>query len=390
MAYKSIQEMIDDIAGYNARIEEIPNVFEVHNDYLIDGMAADNFIAGYKAYHDLIKQLNADMIASPESFGLVAADKNGVVKPVNQFQFPYLWLFIALARSGEVKRGVLYVSGTIFLEYTKGRKLGAIVTYPRNIDAMMKKLSEYGFEINNYVCDEAADFMVEYKPNLYLLPTIKASTLSRYQEKSIVCDYACFNALMFKTAPKEKMHFSDIYTAKLMPQEHVDRVNAIINEFATIGLSPSAERHHNYTDGWMKFGTYFQFYYGTRVSHPVFETNGIHAIMNIRGLYNHEKYLETLPEKYLNIIKNQMKCRGCRCKNDKCKRKHAEDSIYKCIGCGFPESECVGRRTQILFGEKRIWCDSLGLVFSTDMEDIPYAVDIIANIHGKKRRKQKH
>jgi len=93
---------------------------------------------------------------------------------------------------------------------------------------------------------EPTDFKVEYKANPYLLSVIKASTLSKYQEKCLVCDYACFNALMFKTAPKERMSFSDTHTAKVMPLQSVDIVNTIINEFAKIGFSPVSECHHNY------------------------------------------------------------------------------------------------------------------------------------------------
>jgi len=214
MVYKSAQEMIDMIIEYNSEIEEIPDVFEVHHDYLIDGMTDENFIDGYKAYHNLIKRLNKDMINTPEAFGLLSVDKKGVAKPVNKFQFPFLWLFIALARSGDVKNGILHVNGSTFIEYIKGKKLGAIATYPRNIDSMVKKLSEYGFVISNYHHGEAADFTMSFAENPYLLPAIKASTLSRYQEKSIVCDYACFNARMFKTAPADRMDFSDTHTAK--------------------------------------------------------------------------------------------------------------------------------------------------------------------------------
>ena len=377
MAYTTVRAMIDDLIEYNAEIEEVSDIFKVHHDYLIEGMTVDNFITGYKAYRDLIKQLNTDMIVCPDSFGLLAADKKGVAKPVNGFQFPFLWLFIALARSGEVRNGILHVDGTMFFEYTKGKKMGAIATYPRNIDSMMKKLSDYGFSISNYSHGEAVDFTVAFTNNPYILSAIKASTLTRYQEKSIVCDYACFNALMFKTAPKEKMSFSNTHTAKKMKTEYVDRANAIINGFASIGLSPAAERHHNYGVGWMKFGVYFQFYYGV---------DGLHGILNIHDLYNHEKYLETLPEKYLNIIKGNLKCRGCVCKNDNCKHKHREDGIIKCRDCGL--SACKWRRTDELFGEKRIWCNSsnyLGLNYPTNIEDIPYAVDIITNIHGKKK-----
>jgi len=377
MAYKSAQEMIDMISEYNSEIEEVPDVFEVHCDYLIDGMTAENFIVGYKAYHSLMKRLNTDMIATPEDFGLLSVDKKGVAKPVNKFQFPFLWLFIALARSGEVRNGMLYVNGATFIEYAKGKKLGAITTYPRNIDSMINKLPKYGFDISNYHHGEATDFTMSFAENPYLLPAIKASILSRYQEKSIVCDYACFNVRMFKTAPADRMDFSDTHTARKMPKEYMDRVNAIIEGFASIGLSPAAERHHKYWVGWMKFGVYFQFYYGV---------DGVHGILNIHSVPTHEKYLATLPDKYLTLIKNNLGCRGCRCKNEECKHKNAE--ARKCKACQPTVSACHGRQTVHLFGKERVLCNPSGYMminFPTCIEDIPHAVDIIATIHGKKR-----
>jgi len=47
MPYKSTQEMIDAIKYYDSVIEEIPDVFEVCHEYLIDGMTTADFIVGY-------------------------------------------------------------------------------------------------------------------------------------------------------------------------------------------------------------------------------------------------------------------------------------------------------------------------------------------------------
>ena len=357
MGYKSTQEMLDAINAYNTAIEDIPETFQVHCDYLIDSMTAKDFIAGYKTYCSTIKQLNADMVKHPESFGLVTTDKKGDIKPAIQIHYPYLWLFIALARSGEVKYGKLYVTGAEFLEYTCGKKLGSHGAYPKNVDTLIAKLSDYGFDVTGYKHGEPVDFTVSFKADPFLLPAIKATTLSRCQEKSLVSDYACFNALMFKTAPMEKMHFSDTHTAKIMQPQLVEAVSVIISEFASIGISPSAERHHHHDIGWMKFGTYYQIYY---------RADRLDGIINIHDICKHEKYIETLPEKYLNIIKESM-FRGC-------------------TGCA--KGECHARKAVELFGKKKVYCiHSYSMFhFPTDLEDIPVIVDIIAHIHGKKRR----
>jgi len=356
MGYQSVQEMIAALKDYNATIEETPITFEVHHEFLIDEMTVNDFAAGYKSYRNMIIRLNTDMVASPESFGLVVCNKSGVLKPVNAIHYPYLWLFIALALSGEIKDGMLYVNGSEFLEYTKGKSLGSHNSYPKNIGSLMCKLQEYNFNVTGYKHGENADFTVENKESTYLLPVIKASTLTPYQSMSLVSDYACFNFLMFKTSPKEKMIFADTHTAKIMPPQFVKNINTIIGEFGKIGLAPSAERHHKHTDGWMKF-KYYQVYYGT---------DGLCAILDIHDLYNHEKYLETLSEKYLNLIKENLKCKGCK------------------------KGDCKWRRTDELFGKKRVWCNSSGYLrfyFPTDTIDTICAADIIANIHGKKKTK---
>ncbi|MCL2013818.1 MAG: hypothetical protein FWG69_02380 [Oscillospiraceae bacterium] len=351
MAYKSTQEMIDHLKHYNFIIEKIPETFEVHGEYLIDGMIAGDFILGYKEYRDLIKNLNERMIASPESFGLVA-DKKGIEKPVNTIHYPYLWLFIALARSGEVRKGLLYVNGAEFLAYAKGKTLGSHNAYPKNIESMINKLSEYGFDITGYKHREPVDFTIEYKSNPYLLPVIKASTLSQYQAKSLVSDYACFNALMFKTAPKEKMLFPDTHTAKLMPQHLIEFITTAISEFGKIGLNQMAERHHKHNEGWMKF-KYYQIYYSP---------NNIFTLFDITNHEIHEKYLESLPEKYFNTIKDHINCKTCR-------------------------KNCKTLRVGELFGKKRAWCNSSRLRFPCDdINDISIVIDIITTLYGKKSR----
>ena len=173
------------------------------------------------------------------------------------------------------------------------------------------------------------------------------------------------------------MDFSDTHTAKKMKKEYLDRANAIIDGFATIGISPAAERHHKYWMGWMKFGVYFQFYYGVE---------GLHGILNIHSVPTHEVYLSTLPEKYLNLIKTKLGCKGCRCKNEECKHKNA--AARTCKACQPAVSGCKGYQTVYIFGEESVICHPSGYTmvkFPTEMGDIPYIVDIIASIHGKKK-----
>ena len=363
MAYKSVQEMLDDLEYYNSIIEEIPKTFEVHDEYLIDGMRAADFIEGYRTYRDVIKKLNLEMLASPENFGLLASDRKGIVKPVNSMNYPYLWLFTALVRAGDIKKGVLYVNGTMFLEYVKGKKFSDRDTIPKNVEWLMLRLTDYGFDIAGYKHGESVDFTVEYRSIPYMIPAIKASTLSRYQEKSFISDYACFNTLMFKIAPKEKMAFADTHTAKHhLNTQQVEYLTTLISELGKLGFNQIAERHHEPSVGWMKFKP-CQVYYQT-VGHRPF-IKGMSFRTDLGGLTKNEKYLETLPEKFINAITDgaKSKCRGC--KKGKCNHLYAGE----------------------LFGKKSAWCNVAGLrLDGSDIDDIPYLIDIIVNIHGKNKK----
>jgi len=81
------------------------------------------------------------MIDSPEYFGLMTVDKKGVIKPTINAPFPYLWLFIVLARSGKIDGGILHVKAATFLEYAKGKKIGSHNIRPEKIDILLDRLS---------------------------------------------------------------------------------------------------------------------------------------------------------------------------------------------------------------------------------------------------------
>ena len=349
MAWKSLEELTAKIAEYDSAIEEIPESFEVADDYLIDGMTAADFAAGYKKYRNLMKQINTAIIAAPDSFGLTAPDKKGVIKVVEATFYPFLWAFTAMAVSGDVKDGVLYVNGAEFLVYATGKKaFGSHDAYPRNLSVVMDKLGDYGFAADGYIFGESADFTVKGDANL--IRVIKAATLSQYRSKSMLSDYAHFNCLMYKYPAKDKMEFADTHTAKISADYVVEYVTTAIAEFAKLKHGIGSERHHKHTEGWLRF-KFFQIYYGT---------DNVYTILEMKDITAHKDYLETLPEKYFNMASDGAKCRGCR-------------------------KECGARFVGEMFGKKSAWCKLAPLRGFNEIDDLHMAVEIIKNTHLKSK-----
>ena len=353
MGWKSLDELVGRIDEYDGAIEDIPAEFDVHGDYLINGASSADIAAGYRDFRDLIKRINGDIIASPEDFGLVAPDKKGNPKVVEATFYPFLWVFTALAASGELAGDVLSVRGEEFVSYAGEKALGSHDAYPRNLEVVMAKLADYGFALEGYRFGAAEDFIV--RADSGLLTAICAAVMTPSRFKNMLSDYALFNCAIFKYGLKEKLAFEDTHIAKNSPDYVVEYVTAAIREFAAIGQGIGAQRHHSHYEGWMRF-KYFQIYYGV---------NKLHTIFEAKNLHEHKEYVEALAEKYCNIFRDGGKCRGCR------------------------NGECDRRWVGEMFGVRAAWCTTSAYHGFNEAADLAVVVEIIGEIYpGKRGRKR--
>ena len=348
MGYKNIEEMINSIKNYADLFRTpVPADFHVHADYLIDGMDESCFCAAYEQYRQRMLALQLDMAENPHEYGLIAYDKKGAEKPAYSMNNQYVWLFLALSQSGEVKDNILYINGGEFSEFICGKAVGKNVTSPKNVDKLIERLKVHSFVVDGSI---DSDFKISSQiPNL--MSAIKASTLTKYAKVSMTSDYPAFNCRMYGFGIDEKLPFESTYTYTIMSEKQ--------KEFSTKLVSELSER------GWKSYIFFPHSPYGGRLTFPTIEyyyrCDGGHILIrNEKKTLELRAYMESLPEKYGKLWESATRCRGCR------------------------KGECNGRITgEIFFGKKTALCRSSKAVYPCDIEDIPYIVETAMITAGK-------
>ena len=348
MGYKNIEEMINSIKSYADLFRTpVPTDFPVHADYLIDGMDELSFCEAYEQYRQLMLSLQLDMAEKPHEYGLIVHDKKGTEKPAYSMNNQYVWLFLALAQSGEVKDNVLYINGGEFNKFINGKAVGKNATSPKNVDKLVERLKEHRFIINGSIDN---DFTISSQiPNL--MSVIKASTLTKYAKVSMTSDYPAFNYRMYGFGIDEKLPFESTYTYTVMSEKQ--------KEFSSKLISGLIER------GWKSYIFFPHGPYGGRLTFPTIEyyyrcDDGHILIRNEKKTLELRAYMESLPEKYGVLWESATKCRGCR------------------------KGECKGRIIgEIFFGKKTALCGSSKAVYPCNIEDIPYIIEAAMITAGK-------
>lgn len=352
MGYRDAEEMLADYLKFIDCFSEIPNEFNVHPDYLIDGMVSTEFIEGYKAYRELLITIQKDMCSKPEEYGLYKYDKKGVAKPVNLMNYPALWLFVALAQSGEIKDDVLYVDGKSFSDFLNGKAIGSHTAVPRNVQEIVAKLPDVGITVQGYGDGGSCDFTVSSEiPRI--MTAIKASTISQYCKKSLMSDYCSFNYRLYTIAADEKIPIEMTRTFLSMPEKSKTIMLALLDELGRNGWKTYKFRHHSINNGWLSFGQVELYYHA----------DGTFSLLIAPWTaHEHHDYLEALPDRYRDIWIGATKtCRGCH------------------------KGECRSRFVGEFFGKKGVHCNGAKPHYPlTELEDIPAIIETSLVLSGKK------
>ena len=343
MGYKSIDEMITSIKDYAKHFQNpVPENFHIHSDYLIDGITEPEFCAAYEQYRQTMLALQLDMAEHPNEFGLIVRDKKDADKPAYSMNNQYVWLFLALGQSGEVKNKILYLNAETFNEFKNGKAVGKNVTAPKNIDNLIEQLKNHGFIIGG-------DTITSNIP--HLLSVIKASTLTKYAKVSMTSDYPTFNYRMYEFGIDEKLPFESTYTYNIMTERHKEFTSKLLAELYQRGWKNYIFFPHSMHGGRLTFPT-LEYYYGLDGGHIL--------IRNDKQTLKLKSYMESLPEKYGALWESATKCRGC--KKGECK--------WRIVG-------------ETFFGKKAVYCSSSKVVYPCAMEDIPYIVEAAMVTAGK-------
>ncbi|MCL1794533.1 MAG: hypothetical protein FWG34_11770 [Oscillospiraceae bacterium] len=350
MGYKNKEELVNGIIAFSEYFKHlVPESFSVHSDYLIDSLGESDFCGCYETYRQKMLALQLAMAEKPEDFGLIAENKKGEAKPVHNMANAYVWLFLALAQSGEIKNDVLFVDGKTFKGFCQGNKVGKNESTPKNTDKLLCRLCDFGFEING---DIAGDFRLSSNvPGL--CPTIKASALTKYAGMSMTSDYPAFNYRMYKFGIGESLPFEETMSYSLMNEQKKEFSSKLISEMKKQGWEKYIFFPHSINGGRLTFPT-VEYYYSINYNS--------HVLIRITKGFDFKSYMDSLTERYYNFWKACKTCRGCK-------------------------KECGARRIdEELFGKKTVICPgNVKVVYECETQDIEYIIDAALRTAGKKQ-----
>lgn len=351
MGFKNKDELINGLATFSDYFKyTVPESFAVHTDYLIDGLTESDFCKCYEIYRQKMLTLQLAMIDNPEEFGLIETTKKGELKPVHSMPNVYVWLFLALAQSSEVKDGILFVDGKTFGGFCKGEKVGKNVSTPKNIGKTLMKLCDFGFSITG---DINGDFQISSDIS-GLCATIKASVMTKYAGLSMTSDYPAFNYRMYKFAADETIPFEETMSYSLMNEQKKEFSSKLISEMKNQGWGKYIFFPHSINGGRLTFPT-VEYYYNIH--------HGSGILIRITKGFDFKSYMESLPERYYNFWKSAKTCRGCK-------------------------KECNGRVIdEELFGKKTVVCiNNVKVYYECETQDIPYIIDAALATAGKTKK----
>jgi len=354
MGYKNKEELVNGIDAFSEYFKyAVPKYFPVHKDYLIDSLGESDFCGCYEIYRQKMLVIQLAMAEQPEDFGLLAENKKGEPKPVHSMANAYIWLFLALAQSGEVKNDVLFVDGKTFKGFCDGNKVGKNESTPKNIDKLLSKLCDFGFTINGEI---TGDFQLSSNI-LGLCSTIKASVLTKYAGMSMTSDYPAFNYRMYKFGVNETLPFEETMSYSLMNEQKKEFSSKLISEMKKQGWEKYIFFPHSISGGRLTFPT-VEYYYS------IYDTHYRSFILiRITKGFDFKSYMDSLPERYYNFWKACKTCRGCK-------------------------KECSGRRIdEELFGKKTVICPgNVKVVYECETQDIEYIIDAALKTAGKNKK----
>ena len=316
----NLDDWITDVKGFCDGFESIPDEFPIHSDYLIDGIASNEWIAAYKQYQVIFRDMQAEIAANPDKYGIITLTKSGEYKLLDRMTHHILWLFVSLAQSGEIKNDILYVNGALYLEYINGKSIGSRNATPKRIDCLFHVLTKFGFDVHNFHFGENKDFTISTPKFPRLITVIKASTLTQYCKKSLVSDYASFNFRMYSIAANAPLPMESTHTYTIMEEDCQAFISGLLDYLRINGWVKNGERHHWFNDGWLSYhkknkwatvdgkprhlGTRIEIYY-----HPDYFRL---LISGGDGAVDRAEWMCALPQPYGEHWKIQMQCRGCR------------------------------------------------------------------------------
>jgi len=355
MQYENKEALSNAINNYYKHFLDIPDNFEVRQEYLLDGIIKSDFIKAFKDYRDLIYSIYQDIENNPDEYGFTAIDKKGGFKGTKQPIQCITWLMYALGKAGEVKNRALIISAQKLNEIFAGKhdcQLTGVNNSIINRNTLFSKLVEHGFEFSISNFDKIEnDFNLVIRKNPDISVALKAFTLSWYSNESFNCDYAGFNYNIFSVGFNDRLPYKHLYIATTASEKTKAYIETLISEISKLGYEYKNIRHHGFRSNvWMYRCCFFY-----QENDNIWINLPPHYVpKHNRDAYY--KHLESMPEKY----RSRHRCRGCR-------------------------KECANMVIETADNKKAAYCTpNLMLHNLNQIEDIPYIVELIKVMFQRK------
>jgi len=333
LKFETLEELTIALESYNSFICEIPDHFTVLDEYLY-GLTVDEFCASFKKLETIISAIYDEIIKNPQEIGLVKANKKtGELKPQMQHQISCVKKFLyTIGHFSTLESDSLIIRMDHFMEaymtYYFNYSIALTDTIKQHdsdkqnkffkekyIHAVFGLYKKFGFEIKglNDEYEKNSNIIISYPSHPSIIKVIKAFAMPRICKIGFGFDFTKFNYRVFSYDNTAKLPVKDLYTFQLLATDEKNFLLCLDESLAEIGVSRNEYQHEGYS-------TYLYGNVRFRVTQD--NENKLHPSIPLivgktpeqthRKIPKIEKYIESLPEKYLNAIGECRSCQGAK------------------------------------------------------------------------------
>jgi len=329
LKFETLEELTIALESYNSFMCEIPDHFTVLDEYLYD-LTVDEFCDLFKKLQTIISSIYDYLVKNPQEVGLVERDKKtGELKTQMQHNIScvkkFLYIighFSTLESDSLTIRMDDFMNAymTYYLNYSialadhlkqHDRDKQNKFFKAKYVHAVFGLYEKFGFEIKGLpeAYEKNSNITISYPSQPSIVKVIKAFAMPRICKIGFGFDFTKFNYRVFSHTSTTKLPLEDLYTFQLLSTDDKEFLLRLDESLAEVGVSRNEYQHDGYS-------TYLYGNMRFRVTQD--NENKLHPSIPLivgktpeqthRKIPKIEKYIESLPEKYINAIGE---CRGC-------------------------------------------------------------------------------
>ena len=371
LEFKTPEELTIALQSYNSSMCEIPDNFIVFDEYL-HGLAVDEFCGAFKNLQKIITEIYDYLIDNPQEVGLVKEDKKtcGLKTQMQHNISCVKKLLYVIGHFSTLESDSLIIRIDEFMDaymtYYFNYSVALADTLKKHdrdkqnkffetkyVRAVFGLFERFGFEIKGLAKnpENISDIIISYPGCPAVIKVIKAFVMPRICKIGFGFDFTKFNYRVFSHNSTAKLPLEDLYTFQLLSADDKNFLMSLDIALAEAGVN----RNEHQRDG---YSTYLYGNVKFRVTQN--DENRLHPSVPLivgktpeqvhRKIPKIKQYIESLPEKYMNVVG---KCRGCQ---------------------GTKTTDCWRRFTINTKDKQYFICNNAWWGFPAELDAIPYIV----------------